>query len=236
MTLPVERSTKRPRANRTSRLPQSDGPGGGRGGGSHLPDLDLARLPSLPLKELHALWRAYFGKAEPPKRRLLVRELAYRFQERRVLPGAGAGPGGGGMDAATRKLLNAAVRAALRSVEQRTKGEPLEIDGSTSLPRPGPRPKQQATPRPVAPTLPAAATLVRVWRGRTYEVTVVQHGRGFLYRGTTYRSLSEIAKQITGTVWSGPRFFGVAPRPRNPRPRPRNLPGNPSSPKQEHPA
>ncbi len=49
---------------------------------------------------------------------------------------------------------------------------------------------------------------LREWQGLTYEVTATADG-GFLYRGGAYRSLSEIARQITGTRWSGPAFFGL---------------------------
>jgi hypothetical protein len=48
---------------------------------------------------------------------------------------------------------------------------------------------------------------VRYWKGRSHTVEVTQ--TGFLYAGTEYRSLSEIARAITGTRWSGPRFFGI---------------------------
>jgi Protein of unknown function (DUF2924) len=50
--------------------------------------------------------------------------------------------------------------------------------------------------------------LLREWQGQTYEVTATAEG-SFLYRGTTYSSLSEIARQITGARWSGPAFFGL---------------------------
>lgn len=49
--------------------------------------------------------------------------------------------------------------------------------------------------------------LIREWNGRTYEVAVVEGG--FLWQGRTWRSLSKIAREITGTAWSGPRFFGL---------------------------
>ena len=51
------------------------------------------------------------------------------------------------------------------------------------------------------------ARLVREWNGVTHVVDRV--GNGFSYRGKTYRSLSAIAKEITGAKWSGPRFFGL---------------------------
>ena len=50
--------------------------------------------------------------------------------------------------------------------------------------------------------------LVRRWRGITFTVAVVDDG--FLYKEENYKSLSEIARVITGTRWSGPRFFGCA--------------------------
>ncbi len=50
--------------------------------------------------------------------------------------------------------------------------------------------------------------LLREWQGRTYEVIAVSD-RCFLFDGKRYRSLSEIARVITGTQWSGPRFFGL---------------------------
>ena len=55
--------------------------------------------------------------------------------------------------------------------------------------------------------LKTGATLVRQWRGHTHAV-LVRDG-GFEYEGQAYRSLSVIAKRITGAHWSGPRFFGL---------------------------
>jgi hypothetical protein len=56
--------------------------------------------------------------------------------------------------------------------------------------------------------------LVREWRGVTHEVMVMDGG--YAYRGRSFSSLSEIARKITGSRWSGPRFFGLrAPSRRN---------------------
>ena len=51
------------------------------------------------------------------------------------------------------------------------------------------------------------SVLVREWQGIAHQVTLSEDG--VLYRGQCYRSLSEIARLITGARWSGPRFFGV---------------------------
>jgi hypothetical protein len=63
----------------------------------------------------------------------------------------------------------------------------------------------------VAPTpsfsLKPGARLMREWHGRTHTVTVTEDG--FEYAGSSYPSLTKIAKKITGAHWSGPRFFGL---------------------------
>jgi hypothetical protein len=52
--------------------------------------------------------------------------------------------------------------------------------------------------------------LAREWNGRTYHVEVTADG--FRFDGAMYPSLSPIARRITGTNWSGPRFFGLRAR------------------------
>ena len=49
--------------------------------------------------------------------------------------------------------------------------------------------------------------LSRTWHGDVHNVVVIDSG--YEYRGARYRSLSEIARRITGAQWSGPRFFGL---------------------------
>jgi hypothetical protein len=60
--------------------------------------------------------------------------------------------------------------------------------------------------------LKPGTTLVRQWRGHTH--TVLVHNDGFEHEGQCYRSLTAIAERITEVHWSGPRFFGLTPRPR----------------------
>jgi hypothetical protein len=63
--------------------------------------------------------------------------------------------------------------------------------------------------RPTASlSLKPGARLVREWHGGTHTVTVTEDG--FEYSGTSYPSLTKIAKKITGAHWSGPRFFGLS--------------------------
>ncbi len=62
-------------------------------------------------------------------------------------------------------------------------------------------PKKRAT---------AGTVLIREWRGVRHRVTVLDDS--VVYRGQRYGSLSEMARLITGTRWSGPAFFGLTRR------------------------
>jgi hypothetical protein len=86
----------------------------------------------------------------------------------------------GGLPQATKQKLRTLIRR-------------LETEGSAAV----------KTVRPLQP----GARLVRTWQGRTHSVTVCENG--FDYDGRRYRSLSQVAREITGTQWSGPRFFGL---------------------------
>ena len=69
---------------------------------------------------------------------------------------------------------------------------------------------------PPRPELKPGTRLIREWQGRTYDVLALDDG--FSWQNTQYRSLSAIARKITGTAWSGPLFFGLKPnRPVNRR-------------------
>jgi hypothetical protein len=82
----------------------------------------------------------------------------------------------------------------------------LDPDLRRSLRRPAPA-RNEGAPTPTAGT-----TLVREWQGAPHEVTVLVEG-GFVYRGQLFRSLSQIARAITGSRWNGPRFFGLRSEP-----------------------
>ena len=59
------------------------------------------------------------------------------------------------------------------------------------------------------PEIKPGTRLLRSWDGKTHEVIVTP--QGYLWRGQTWKSLSRIAREITGTSWSGPTFFGLKP-------------------------
>ena len=90
----------------------------------------------------------------------------------------------GGLPRTTQRLLDQLVKAAAAKPNGR-----LEL------------------PRRIKP----GSELVRTWNGRTYRVMVMADG--FAHDGKTFSSLSEIASDITGTNWNGPRFFGLRSSP-----------------------
>ena len=71
--------------------------------------------------------------------------------------------------------------------------------------------RQAASSSPTA-VLASGTRLLREWKGQTHHVTVLSEG--FECDGKTYRSLTAISRQITGTSWSGPLFFGLKGRAR----------------------
>ena len=60
--------------------------------------------------------------------------------------------------------------------------------------------------RPQA-TLEVGSKMIRSYQGTKYEVEIIP--QGYLYRHQTYKSLSGVAKAITGKSWNGNVFFGV---------------------------
>ncbi len=90
-----------------------------------------------------------------------------------------------------------------------------DADIRMTMPRPpktspGAEIRTAAAPAPLGDNrLPTPGTvLTRTYRGRAYEVTVLP--KGFEYDGEVYRTLSAIAKKITGSHWNGFLFFGLA--------------------------
>ena len=63
------------------------------------------------------------------------------------------------------------------------------------------------TPAPPGPKIKPGTRLLREWQGKVHEVIVLEEG--VEYRGEAWPSLSAVAREITGTRWSGPRFFGL---------------------------
>jgi Protein of unknown function (DUF2924) len=64
-----------------------------------------------------------------------------------------------------------------------------------------------STKKPQSRMAQSGTILIREWQGNAHRVTMLDDGVSF--NGKRYRSLSEVAREITGSRWSGPRFFGL---------------------------
>jgi len=67
--------------------------------------------------------------------------------------------------------------------------------------------EQGCLAEPARTRLKAGTGIVREWHGVTHRVTVLDDG--FDFAGERFRSLSQVARKITGVRWSGPLFFGL---------------------------
>src|SRR5215208_6541038 len=149
---------------------------------------EIARLGALDLDALRPRWRKLFRASAPPHltRSLLLRIIAYRIQANAY----------GDLDRATLRFLDKIARArqGRRASGENGRGVPPipPVDQRRSL-KPG-------------------TELVREHAGALHRVVVVTDG--FSWKGATYRSLSEVARAITGINWNGPRFFGLRERTR----------------------
>ncbi len=65
----------------------------------------------------------------------------------------------------------------------------------------------RSAPLPKASSVRPGTLLIREWDGVVHRVMVLD--QGFAWNGTSYKSLSQVARAITGTRWNGPRFFGL---------------------------
>jgi Protein of unknown function (DUF2924) len=146
---------------------------------------EIATLAALDLQQLRVRWRKLLRSAPPEhlSRSLLVRILAYKIQAH-VL---------GELDRETARYLD---RVARDQARRRKAGERRQPKAPPPVP-----------PVPVRRRLKDGTLLAREFGGQMHSVTVVPDG--FAWNGSTYTSLSEIARLITGTRWNGPRFFGL---------------------------
>ena len=137
--------------------------------------------------ELRAEYERLFGEPSRSRnRRHLIRRLAWRIQ---------AEAEGGLSDRARVRAEELADEHGLRLSAPSKAGEPAE-------------PQKPSRRRRLAP----GTVLVRSYKGRTIEVTVTEDG--FLHEAKTYRSLSAVARAVTGSRWSGHVFFGLTQRKR----------------------
>ncbi|MBX3692677.1 DUF2924 domain-containing protein [Dokdonella sp.] len=139
----------------------------------------LAALPTMPMERLWQLWDEHF-----PRRPQKV----------------------------TRRTLEARLAHRLQEVElgglpQKIKDHLADVGERHSKIKVGRVPDRNVK-RSLGKRLMPGTTLIREWEGQEFRVTVASDGF-YLFNGQRFKSLSGVARSITGTNWSGPRFFGV---------------------------
>lgn len=141
----------------------------------------IAELRALPTPDLAARYEELWGK--PPRvrhREFLWKRIAWKLQEQRT---------GGLSEVAQRRLEELIAEIDIPITERtRTVAGKLRAD------------------RPRDP-LAVGSTITREWRGRTIVVRVVEGG--FEHNGVLHRSLTAVAKAVTGAHWNGRLFFGL---------------------------
>ena len=148
----------------------------------------LERLPTLTVAQLRDLYLTTFGEPTASRHKTwLVRRIAWRLQ---------AHDEGGLTERALTRAAELANDADFRVTAPRVPGSP-DPARTTVIPLPAQRTVG------VAP----GTVLRRDWRGKAILVTVLPEG--FDYAGTVFRSLSAVARSITGTQWNGHVFFGL---------------------------
>ncbi|HWK12809.1 MAG TPA: DUF2924 domain-containing protein [Rhizobiaceae bacterium] len=148
----------------------------------------VAAIGDLSRADLIERWQKIYGSPPPMgiQKGLLERSAAWHQQASRL----------GGLSAAARAMLRASTKTITNSgVGGNVAGG--ETDEAAS----------DKAPSRATPPLPPGTRLMREWNGRMHVVDVTE--AGVLFDGKLYRSLTAVAKRITGAHWSGPRFFGL---------------------------
>src|ERR1043165_2722258 len=171
-------------------------PSNGNGNASDRAELgaltrQLAALPRMTVGNLQAKFRELTG--EPPRTRNkegLVKRVAYLMQQRAH----------GGLSERAQMRLSEIGDRLPEAWRDRLTGKAMATvrADATALPERDPR------------LPPIGSTITRTHDGAEHSVTVL--AASFVYQGKHYKTLSEIAKLITGTKWNGFRFFGITAR------------------------
>jgi hypothetical protein len=143
---------------------------------------EIAELRAMDVPALVERYEADFGRPPRVKNRpFLWRRIAWKLQERRL----------GGLSATAKERLESLIAEIELPPEDRGR----TVSGAITL--------------PARKTLPPVGTiLTRVWRDRELRATLLEGG-AVEVGGVNYGSLSEAARAITGTKWSGTAFFGL---------------------------
>ena len=139
----------------------------------------IAELPTLPIDRLKERWRALYG-TEPPAYNRVYLVKRLAYRVQELAYG--------GLSEIAMAQLRDRVEDGNLGIESPGNGRTVQKKRDLDLPVVGTR-------------------IIREWNGHRYEVTVVHDG--FEFQGRRYRSLTAVAKAITGGHRNGPAFFGL---------------------------
>ena len=152
---------------------------------------EVAALERMTVGELRERYAELFAETTQARNRTwLIRRIIWRMQSLQQ---------GGLSERAIRQANELAYGADLRvtapreskmspDAAERTKSMPCRIDGSSRVPLPG-------------------TVITRRYKGRSIQVKVV--ASGFEFEGELFKSLSAVAKRVTGSHWNGYKFFNL---------------------------
>jgi hypothetical protein len=150
----------------------------------------LAALATMPVAELAEKYREVFGAPSRTRNKEYLRKrLAWKIQERAE---------GGLSDLALRRIEELAPLAPVRWRQPVARKDSKDVPVVTAV----------TTTTRDSRLPPVGTVITRVHKEKKYEVKVLADG--FEYQGHRFRSLSKIARVITGTAWNGYGFFGLS--------------------------
>lgn len=144
---------------------------------------EVSALNDKPLKDLKEKYQKLYGpkKTVPVNRTFLVKRIVYKLQEQKH----------GGLSQAAKDKADALIK----------KHDPVNNKSAKS--KNGDSKKANRDPRLPIP----GSVITKTYKGKKLEVKVLE--KGFDYKGKVYRSLSAIAKDVTGNIWNGFLFWGL---------------------------
>lgn len=160
-------------------------------------DRELAQLPAMSRDVLIERWQAAYGCPPPAgaRRELMLYAVGWHMQAKRL----------GGFSGEVRRALRREVDRIHRDCSRRRDIAATDERADVGQPHAQSYASDHASGK--RRQLVAGTRLLRDWNGQTHAVDVT--ASGYLYDGEQYRSLTAIARRITGAHWSGPRFFGL---------------------------
>ena len=170
----------------------------------------ISRLQKMGLQELREEYEKAFGKPTKSRnRKQLFSQIAKKLQSDR---------GGQTLDMTSGKpTLTVKYQPKKKAAGKKTKAESKKTAGkktSTKKTVSATTAKKPRQTKPIGqrdPRLPKVGTIItKEYKGQTINVRVLE--KGFEYDGDVFRSLSAVAKHVTGSIWNGYLFFQLIKR------------------------